>query len=54
MTKVKNNAAEIVLTIVTIVILMSSCGGNNYTCPSYAYNTTGAGADWTEGIDELK
>ena len=38
MTKVKLNAAEIVLTVITIVIIMSSCGGNNYTCPSYACN----------------
>jgi len=43
MTKVKNNAAEITLTIITIVVLMSSCGGNHYTCPSYGHlnnNTT--------------
>ena len=36
MTKVKNNAAEIIITIMTIIVLMSSCGGNHYTCPSYA------------------
>jgi len=36
MTKVKNNAAEIIITIMTIIVLMSSCAGNHYTCPSYA------------------
>ena len=36
MAKVKANAAEIIITIMTIVVLMSSCGGNHYTCPSYA------------------
>tara|TARA_R110001583_G_C5412276_1_gene386933 strand:- start:174 stop:338 length:165 start_codon:yes stop_codon:yes gene_type:complete len=35
MTKVKANAAEIIITIMTIIVLMSSCS-NNYTCPSYA------------------
>ena len=35
MTKVKNNAAEIIITIMTIIVLMSSCS-NHYTCPSYA------------------
>ena len=35
MTKVKNNAAEIVITIMTILCLMSSCA-SSYTCPSYA------------------
>jgi hypothetical protein len=34
MAKVKANAAEIVITIMTIVVLMSSCG-SNYMCPSY-------------------
>lgn len=36
MTKVKNNAAEIIITVMTLVFLLSSCGGNHYTCPSYA------------------
>ena len=43
MTKVKNNAAEIVITVITLVFLLSSCGGNHYTCPSYGstnQNTT--------------
>ena len=35
MTKVKNNAAEIIITIMTIICLLSSCS-NHYTCPSYA------------------
>jgi len=35
MSKVKSNAAEITLTVITIIVLMSSCGGNHYTCPSY-------------------
>jgi len=35
MAKVKANAAEIIITIMTIVVLMSSCS-NHYTCPSYA------------------
>ena len=52
MTKVKNNAAEIVLTVITIAIIMSSCGNHYTTCPSYATITTGAGADYSEGMDE--
>ena len=35
MAKVKANAAEIIITIMTIVVLMSSCG-SSYLCPSYA------------------
>jgi len=35
MAKVKAKAAEIIITIMTIVVLMSSCS-NHYTCPSYA------------------
>ena len=51
MTKIKNNVAEIIVTTLAIVALLSSCS-NHYTCPSYATITPGAGADWTEGIDE--
>ena len=37
MTKVKANAAEIVITVITILILtLSSCGSTHYVCPSYA------------------
>jgi len=36
MTKVKSNAAEIIIATIATIILMSSCGGNHYTCPSYA------------------
>jgi len=36
MTKVKNNAAEIIITVIATALLLSSCGGNHYTCPSYA------------------
>ena len=37
MAKVKANAAEIIITIVAIVILISSCGSTYGTCPAYSY-----------------
>jgi len=40
MTKVKSNAAEIIITVITLVFLLSSCGGNHYTCPSYGNSNT--------------
>ena len=36
MTKVKANAAEIVITVIAIIMLLSSCGSTHYVCPSYA------------------
>jgi len=42
MAKVKANAAEIVVTVVAIIVLLSSCG-STYTCPAYSshkLNTT--------------
>ena len=54
MTKIKTNAAEIIITILAIITLLTSCGGNHYVCPSYAsVEVVGTGADWTEGMDEL-
>ena len=35
MAKVKANAAEIVITVVAIIVLLSSCG-STYTCPAYS------------------
>ena len=35
MAKIKSNAAEIVITIVAITILLCSCGSTHSVCPSY-------------------
>ena len=40
MAKIKSNAAEIVITIVTILILISSCGSTHSVCPSYGQGVT--------------
>ena len=40
MTKVKNNAAEIIITVIATALLLTSCGGNHYTCPSYGNTNT--------------
>ena len=42
MAKVKANAAEIIITIVAIIILLSSCGSTNSLCPSYGKGVTEA------------
>ena len=37
MTKLKNNAAELILALITITILTTSCGSTYGTCPAYGY-----------------
>jgi hypothetical protein len=36
MAKIKSNAAEIIITIVAITILLCSCGSTSGLCPSYS------------------
>ena len=36
MAKVKANAAEIVITIIAIAVMLSSCGSTHSLCPSYS------------------
>ena len=56
MTKVKNNAAEIIITVIATALLLTSCGGNHYTCPSYGVTEEMLGEDMyanqTWGEDE--
>ena len=35
MTKIKSNAAEIVVTVIAIIVLISSCSSTHSVCPSY-------------------
>ncbi len=37
MNKVKSNAAELILALITITILTTSCGSTYGTCPAYSY-----------------
>ena len=45
MAKVKTNAAEIIITIVAIAILISSCGSTHGLCPSYGVTEQELGSD---------
>ena len=45
MTKVKANAAEIVITIIAIIMLLSSCGSTHSLCPSYGVTEQELGSD---------
>ena len=38
MTKIKSNAAEIIIATVATILLMSSCGSQYGVCPAYAQN----------------
>tara|TARA_R100001440_G_scaffold31516_3_gene50084 strand:+ start:101 stop:391 length:291 start_codon:yes stop_codon:yes gene_type:complete len=40
MAKIKNNAAEIVITAVAIAIMCASCGSTHSVCPSYGKGVT--------------
>ena len=40
--RAQNNAAEIIITIVAIIILISSCGSTHSLCPSYGKGVTEA------------
>ena len=42
MAKVKANAAEIIVTILAIIMLVSSCGSTHGLCPSYGKGVTEA------------
>ena len=42
MAKAKANAAEIVITIIAIIMLISSCGSTHSLCPSYGKGVTEA------------
>ena len=42
MAKVKANAAEIIITIVSITILLCSCSSTHSLCPSYGKGVTEA------------
>tara|TARA_R100001163_G_scaffold14485_1_gene13216 strand:- start:9 stop:152 length:144 start_codon:yes stop_codon:yes gene_type:complete len=44
---IKNNVAELILALITIIVLTSSCGSTYSTCPAYSLenkqNTTKVG-----------
>ena len=40
MAKVKANAAEIIITILAVIMLLSSCGSTYGTCPAYSQETS--------------
>jgi len=40
MAKIKNNAAEIVITAIAIAMMCASCGSTHSTCPSYGKGVT--------------
>tara|TARA_R100001443_G_scaffold104470_1_gene113153 strand:- start:70 stop:243 length:174 start_codon:yes stop_codon:yes gene_type:complete len=42
MAKVKANAAEIIITILAIIMLVSSCSSTHSLCPSYGKGVTEA------------
>ena len=37
---IKNNVAELILALITIIVLTSSCGSTYSTCPAYSQETT--------------
>ena len=43
--RAQNNAAEIIITIVAIIILISSCGSTHSLCPSYGMTEQQLGSD---------
>ena len=45
MAKIKSNAAEIVITIVAITILLCSCSSTHSVCPSYGITEQELGSD---------
>ena len=45
MAKIKSNAAEIIITIVAIIMLLSSCGSTHGLCPSYGVTEHELGSD---------
>ena len=45
MAKVKANAAEIIITILAIIMLVSSCGSTHGLCPSYGVTEQELGSD---------
>jgi hypothetical protein len=45
MAKLQANAAEIIITIVAIIILISSCGSTHGLCPSYGVTEQELGSD---------
>ena len=45
MAKIKANAAEIVITIIAIIMLLSSCGSTHSLCPSYGVTEQELGSD---------
>ena len=45
MAKIKSNAAEIIITIVAITILLCSCGSTHSVCPSYGMTEQQLGSD---------
>ena len=40
--RAQNNAAEIIITIVAIIIMLSSCASTHSLCPSYGKGVTEA------------
>ena len=36
---IKNNVAELILALITIIVLTSSCGSTYGTCPAYSLET---------------
>ena len=36
---IKNNVAELILALITITVLTSSCGSTYSTCPAYSLET---------------
>jgi|TARA_A100000172_G_scaffold35608_1_gene21666 hypothetical protein len=40
MNVIKNNVAELILALITIIVLTSSCGSTSGLCPAYSQETS--------------